>query len=153
MSRMPGPLKELPIIVPLKAAPNWHNGAENAVLLGLTPLVRAASVAAELLPSDPEGCLQILHRKLHETALAQKRVKWFAVRIFNRLSGARSNQIQLTGAQLRQVLSPSEIEKLSFVKERGQYLLRSDVARKLHDDLGGYLGVADAVLARGLDDL
>ncbi|NSX54133.1 hypothetical protein [Parasulfitobacter algicola] len=105
------------------------DGIAKAITWGLAPVLSAGSKAADQLPHDSEGLLQILHFRNQTAKSAHQRSGWIGGRLFNKFSGEDANYIPISGMHLRQTLTVVGIEPPDFVISSGQYQLRTDISQ------------------------
>jgi hypothetical protein len=129
-----------PILKILEGPTPTQIGVSQAAAAGMASLLSAASKAADLVPHDVEGLIQILHFRNQIAKAASRRSRWFGGRIFNKFSGEESDYIPISGTHLRQALAVVNIDTPDFIVASGKYQLRLDISEDAVNALLGKRG-------------
>jgi hypothetical protein len=118
-------------VLKILAGPSPAKAAFSQVAaMGMGSVGSVLSKAADSVPHDPDGLLQILYYRNHIARQAGRRSRWIGGRIYNHISGEYPDYIPISGTHLRQTLSVVGIETPDIVAATGQYQLRLDVSEK-----------------------
>lgn len=110
--------------------------AAGKALARSNPIVRLAGGFAQIADKtymSPEHCYLYLKRRVATAELAAARAGWLGGRIYNRLSGERTDYVPLSGAVLSGILRVAGEDAPDAVDRAASYLLRRDAARNYLD--------------------